>query len=135
MLRSCWKLAITGVLSACALAPQAQTASDTPLGHWTGESLCMVQPSACHDESVVYDISSSAQKKGVLVWKADKIVNGEQQNMGTLECTYASSTHVVTCDMPDKGTWKLQVSGDEMKGTLTLTDGTLFRKVDVKRGR
>lgn len=95
----------------------------------------MVQPSACHDESVVYDISSSAQKKGVLVWKADKIVNGEQQNMGTLECTYASSTHVVTCDMPDKGTWKLQVSGDEMKGTLTLTDGTLFRKVDVKRGR
>ena len=111
----------------------AQKDSSGVVGKWKGESLCTVKPSACHDEVVVYDISAPPEKKGALVWKADKIVNGEQQNMGTLDCTYAAASRTMTCDMPGKGVWSLTVEGDAMTGTLRLSDGTLFRKVSVKR--
>ncbi len=112
----------------------AQNTNSSPVGKWRGESLCTVKPSACHDETVVYEITApDANKKDLLVWKADKIVNGEQQNMGTLDCTYASDTHTVTCDMPGKGVWSLTINGYTMTGTLKLSDGTLFRKVTAKR--
>lgn len=111
----------------------AQKTNAIALGKWKGESLCTVKPSACHDETVVYEITAPAGTKDKLVWKADKIVNGKQENMGTLDCTFAYDTHVMTCDMPGKGVWSLTVQGDVMTGTLKLSDGTLFRKVTVKR--
>jgi hypothetical protein len=103
------------------------------VGKWKGESICTVMPSACHDEVVVYEISAPAEKKGTLVWKADKIVNGRQENMGTLDCTYAAESRTLTCDMPGRGVWSLTVHGDAMTGTLKLSDGTLFRKITVRR--
>src|SRR5690242_4946094 len=78
----------------------AQKENAAVLGQWKGESLCTVKPSACHDEVVVYEITATAEKKGTLIWKADKIVNGEQQNMGTLDCTYDPGSKMMTCDMP-----------------------------------
>ena len=121
------------VLGLAALAA-GQTNSASPLGKWKGESLCTVKPSACHDETVVYEITAPASnRKDVLVWKADKIVNGEQQNMGSLVCTYAAGKNTFSCDIPNRGKWEFQVNGDAMSGTLKLADGTLFRKVSVKR--
>src|SRR3954463_5699095 len=93
---------------------QAQKDNGGVVGKWKGESLCTVKPSACHDEVVVYEISASAEKKGALVWKADKIVNGEQENMGTMDCTYAAESRTMTCDMPGRGVWSLTVKGDAM---------------------
>jgi hypothetical protein len=122
-------LIIGGMMICAALFAAAQKSNAPVLGTWKGESLCTVKPSACHDETVVYEISPG--KNGGVVWKADKIVNGEQQNMGSLDCTFAAS--VLTCDMPGKGVWSLTVRGDTMTGTLKLSDGTLFRKVSVKR--
>jgi hypothetical protein len=109
----------------------AQKTNATVLGTWKGESLCTVKPSACHDEVVVYEITTVAGSKDHISWKADKIVDGKQVNMGTLECTYESNT--VTCDMPGRGVWSLTVDGDVMTGTLKLSDGTLFRRVSAKR--
>jgi hypothetical protein len=109
----------------------AQKTNASVLGTWKGESLCTVKPSACHDEIVVYEITATAGSKDHVVWKADKIVKGQRENMGTLDCTTASQT--VTCDMPGRGVWSLTVDGDNMTGTLKLSDGTLFRKVSAKR--
>lgn len=117
------------LLGATLLAAGQQKSNAPVLGTWKGESLCTVKPSACHDESVVYEITPG--KNGGVVWKADKIVNGQQENMGTLDCTFAAS--VLTCDISGKGVWSLTVRGDAMTGTLKLSDGTLFRKVSVKR--
>ena len=124
-----------GLLLASATISAAQTSQETPIGRWKGESLCTVKPSPCHDETVVYEFAASPEKQDALVWKADKIVNGEQQNMGTLDCSFSTSTRTVTCDMPGKGVWKLTVQGNSMAGTLKLADGTLFRTVSVKRMR
>lgn len=64
--------------------------------------------------------------------KADKIVNGKPEYMGALDCSYAGATHVLTCAM-EKGTWKYTVEADKMTGTLHLTDGTLYRRVNVRK--
>ncbi len=111
----------------------AQKTNAIMLGKWKGESLCTVKPSACHDETVVYEITAPAGPKDHLVWKADKIVDGKQVNMGSLDCKYASESHTMTCDLPGRGVWSLTVDGDVMTGTLKLSDGTVFRKVSAKR--
>jgi hypothetical protein len=111
----------------------AQMTNATLLGKWKGESLCTVKPSACHDETVVYEITAVAGSKDRLVWNADKIVDGKPVNMGSLECTYQSRT--VTCDIPGRGVWSFTLDGDLMTGTLKLSDGTLFRKVSAKRAK
>ncbi len=99
-------------------------------GTWKGESVCMVRPSACHDETVIYDITEA---QGKLQWKASKIVDGEEQWMGTLECDYQPSKQLAVCEIPKGGQWRLHAEGDSMTGTLNLPDGTLYRKVTVKR--
>lgn len=107
----------------------AQTASSAGvLGTWEGESICTVRPSACHDEHVIYQITQDEQKK--ISVSADKVVNGERQNMGVLECTYDGKA--LTCPFP-KGVWSFSVTGSKMNGGLKLADGTLFRKVDVEK--
>jgi hypothetical protein len=111
----------------------AQKTNAIVLGKWKGESLCTVKPSACHDETVVYEITAPGGPKDHLVWKADKIVDGKQVNMGSLDCKYAYESHTITCDMPGRGVWSLTVDGDVMTGTLKLSDGTVFRKVSAKR--
>lgn len=127
------KITIAGLILASAMIAQEAPRDETAIGRWEGSSLCTVKPSPCHDENVVYDISGSAEHKGMLVWKADKIVNGVQENMGTLDCRYSKQT--LTCELPNKAVWELTVRGDSMTGTLKLADGSLFRKVSVKRVR
>ncbi|WP_263417469.1 hypothetical protein [Terriglobus albidus] len=98
------------------------------LGEWSGKSTCVVRPSACHDEDVIYQIKEIAP--GKLSWKADKIVSGKRETMGVLDCSYGDKTLV--CHF-EKGTWTFHVDGARMTGTLRLVDGRLFRTVDVKR--
>lgn len=131
MIRPVLLCAIT--LLAAADTATAQKTNAAVLGKWKGESLCTVKPSACHDETVVYEFTAPAGPKDHLVWKADKIVDGKQVNMGSLDCTYASESRTITCDMPGRGVWSLTVEGDVMTGTLKLSDGRVFRKVSVKR--
>ena len=127
------RFAMVGVVVMASLQTLSAQKETGAIGKWKGESLCTVKPSACHDEVVVYEITAVAGKPGALLWKADKIVNGEQQNMGTLDCSYSADSRTMTCDIPGRAVWSLTVSGDVMTGTLKRSDGTLFRKVSVKR--
>ena len=102
-------------------------------GEWRGESLCLVKPSPCHDEVVVYHVTK-AGKAGMLAMQADKIVNGEAQDMGTLDCEYDFGKHTLTCTIP-RGVFRFTVSGDKMEGTLTTSDNVLFRRISVKKAR
>ena len=121
-------LSFSAVLCFCMLAsPQGDPAADV-LGTWEGESKCTVQPSACHDEHVIYEVTRGADKK--LSMSADKVVNGERQNMGDLSCVYSRPT--LRCDMPN-GTWSFDAKEGKLTGTLTLPDGKLFRRVNASR--
>lgn len=113
----------------------AQTSSATPgpIGVWRGTSLCLVRPSACKDEVVVYRIARMKQADSVLL-DARKIVNGQEEEMGVLPCRVASTGAQLTCSMP-RGTWNFTIRGDSLIGDLRLSDGTKFRDVRTARSR
>src|SRR5262249_2077236 len=100
-------------------------------GDWTGESICMVHPSPCHDEHVVYHISEP-DSTGRLKIDADKIVDGRPEDMGTLDCVFDKDRSMIACRMP-QGLWEFTVTGNDMKSTLKSPDGILYRRISVKK--
>ncbi len=106
-------------------------AAASPAGTWTGTSLCTVKPSPCHDEQVIYHITAP-DPNGKLSIQADKLVNGKPDNMGTLECMFDKAGAKITCSF-NGSVWSFTIAGDTMTGTLTRADGTLYRKISLKR--
>ena len=101
-------------------------------GVWKGTSLCQVKNSPCHDEIVVYHISKNSNGKSYEM-NANKIVNGKEENMGTLSFTYDDKQEVfVSVDSVYAARWEFKIKGNTMKGML-MYKGDLYRVVDVKR--
>jgi hypothetical protein len=117
-----------------ALVPAASSA-DAVIGTWEGESKCTVPDSPCRDEHVIYTVMP-AQSGGGLTMQADKVVNGERQNMGTLPCQYDAAGKRLTCvtEFAKTGDWVFTISGNTMTGTLTLrNEHQLYRRIQVER--
>jgi hypothetical protein len=64
--------------------------------------------------------------------KLDKMVNGKPVTMGTMECSYGAANQSLTCEFP-RGVMRFTISGNKMEGTMTLSDGTLWRKLSLKK--
>ena len=111
-------------------APQ-QPAAMTPVGIWRGTSVCLVRPSACNDEIVVYRITHTKAADSLML-DARKIVRGEEQEMGVLGCRPVSPKGQLTCTMP-RGVWHFNVRNDSLTGELRLLDNTRFREVRAVR--
>jgi hypothetical protein len=111
-----------------------QTASDDSafLGDWRGESICVVRESACHDEDSLYHVTKLAEKPGWVSMRLDKIVDGKPVTMGVMDCSYNAAKHSLECEFP-RGVMRFSVSDDKMEGTMTLPDGTLWRKITLKK--
>ena len=117
------------VLGGTALAKPAAS----PIGSWRGTSLCTVKPSACHDEAVVYHVTAGTDPDSFM-FDAAKLVDGREEDMGTIACHLDRGHHAVVCPIP-KGTFTFVLDGDRMRGTLDLPDGTRFRRIFVERVR
>jgi hypothetical protein len=106
------------------------------VGTWEGESKCAVADSPCHDEHVIYEIARNDKTGGEKI-DAYKVVNGEKQFMGSLECRYNAVKKSLNCsggNSRKKADWEYFVSGDTMTGTLVTGDEkTLYRKISLKR--
>lgn len=102
-----------------------------PLGIWRGTSLCLVRPSPCHDESVVYRITPMKAADSVSI-DARKIVRGEEEEMGVLDCHFVPRGGDLTCVLP-QGVWHFIVRNDSLTGELRLRDKTRFRDVRTVR--
>lgn len=101
-------------------------------GVWKGTSLCQVKNSPCHDEIVVYHISKDSSGKGYDMI-ANKIVNGMEDYMGTINFTYDDKQKIyISIDATRNAKWEFKISGNEMKGTL-MYKGDLYRIVEVKK--
>lgn len=132
------RIQLTGVAAAILLAggaiaqsSQPQPTALTAVGTWRGTSVCLVRPSACHDEIVVYRIAYAKAPDSVTM-DARKIVNGEEQEMGILTCGFKSPT--LTCAMR-QGTWQFRIRNDSLVGELQLPNKTKFRDVRTIRAR
>ena len=110
-------------------------ASDESLlaGDWRGDSICVVRESACHDEDSLYHFAKVAGKPGVYSLKADKIVDGQAVTMGTSDCSYEAKAQTLECPIPGRAILRFTWEGTEMRGTMTLTDKTLWRKLALKK--
>lgn len=126
-------IALASVLArpATAQSPANPTAPVTPVGTWRGTSACLVRPSACNDETVVYRITPMKATDSLSV-DALKIGRGEEQDMGVLGCRLARSSGQVTCTIP-QGVWQFRVRNDSLTGELRLPDNTRFREVRAAR--
>jgi hypothetical protein len=101
---------------------------DCFIGEWHGDSTCVAKNTACRDETVVYRIA--AGKSGYASVSADKIVNGEAVNMGTLEFRHDHDSLI--CEYA-QGVWRLKMDHGKIQGTLTRSDGTVFRLVELRK--
>ena len=110
---------------------QATTAAPSAVGVWRGTSLCLVRPSPCHDEVVVYRITR-LKANDSLSLDARKIVNAREEEMGVLACALGARGRSIICTMRN-GVWHFTVHGDSLVGELRLPDSTKFRDVRTAR--
>ena len=115
----------------------ARDAGSDLVGNWIGESICVGNRPACHDEQVIYRITKAPDASGNVTITADKIVNGKPELMGVLDFKYDSEKRTLVCDFTrgdTHGLWEFTVNGNTMEGTLmVLPDKTLVRRVKVKK--
>ena len=95
--------------------------------------MCLVHPSSCHDETVVYRISRMKASDSLAV-DARKVANGQETEMGVLTCRADGQGTQLTCTIP-QGIWRLTFRGDSLVGELRLPDSTKFRDVRAVRSR
>lgn len=108
-------------------------ADDSALtGDWRGNSTCVVRESACQDEKALYHIKKLGDQPNRFSLQADKIVNEKPVTMGTSECNYQSEKRALTCTLP-RGALHLTWQGSTLEGTMSLTDGTLWRNITLRR--
>ena len=116
------------------LFAQAGKASPDPalVGDWRGESICVVHPSACHDEIALYRVKAGEGSPRGYTLDAYKIVEGKPEFMGDMECSYATEKRALTCSTP-KLVVHLVLDGKSLNGTMNLSDGTLWRNITLQR--
>ena len=105
-------------------------------GSWEGESICTVPSSPCHDEHVIYEIKAANASDHQFTIDAYKIIRGEKEFMGTLQCRRGSADSLLSCTAgkPRVDNWEFVLSGDRMTGTLKVdAEKTLYRKIHLKR--
>jgi hypothetical protein len=119
------------VLLGAAVLPAQQP---SPVGIWRGTSKCLVRPSPCNDEIVVYRITSAGPADSVSI-DARKIVNGQEEEMGVIGCRFATVGATLTCAMRNGGAWRFTIRGDSLVGELRKPDNTKFRDVRTARAQ
>jgi hypothetical protein len=107
---------------------QYSHAQSGPTGVWRGSSLCQVKNSPCHDEVVVYHISKG--KDSTYEIQMNKIVNGIEEEMGVLPCSYDSSHTLRSTAF--NGIWVFQLKEGKLEGTLMFR-GQLYRIISLSR--
>ena len=117
--------------TAIAQSPVQPPALTSPVGTWRGASVCLVRPSACNDESIVYRITPMKTADSLAV-DGRKIVRGEEQEMGVLGCRFVPLSGQLTCTIP-QGVWQFRVRNDSLTGELRLLDNTRSREVRAIR--
>lgn len=107
--------------------------SHAVVGTWRGQSVCVLKASACRDEDSVYRFSANPKSDDRVILSGNKIVNGKEVNMGTGDCGYHRDGNSLDCMLPGGNALHLEINGDSITGKMTLQDGTLWRKIDLKR--
>ena len=124
-------LSLAGTSTPAAIVAAPGSDAKAVLGDWHGTSLCLVKPSACHDEEALYHVKVSSDQS-ILSLQADKIVDGQPVTMGTSDCSYDLAKKLLHCDL-GKGYVELTLAGDRLEGAMFLQDKTRWREIKLTR--
>jgi hypothetical protein len=128
----CCIVLLAAIVSSSFSAQDSKRLEPNPLGDWRGSSVCQVRESSCRDEESLYHITPVAEKPNWFSMRGDKIVDGKAVTMGTVECRYDPAKLDFTCDLP-RGVLRFSIHANRMEGTMTLPDGTLWRKINLTK--
>ena len=131
ILRCWWRPVCVSLL----LLPVA-LAQGTPqiAGTWRGNSVCVVATTACRDEVNVYRFSEIAGKANRFLCTGSKILDGKEIVMGSGEWTYISSQHLLQT-VTSNPRIRLTLDRANLDGALSLPDGTIYRRIHLKKSR
>ena len=123
------------IFSFLTLSPNASywsTVAQGPsfIGVWEGDSLCQIKDSPCHDEASVYYVSPGSEPN-TFQMKMNKIVEGKEETMGTVNCK-ASNAGSYVCRLNATSTWTWRLNKDSLDGDLQYR-GQLYRKIHLIR--
>jgi hypothetical protein len=108
-------------------------------GDWTGESICVGEIGACHDEQVVYHLSVDGTDATKVKIGADKIVDGKPDFMGDVLLKYDAAQNALTGYLESprgRGVWEFTVKGNMMWGTLSLLpEKRIVRQIRVTKNQ
>ena len=125
------------LLSALTLQSSAQTNKDLSTadslfsGVWKGSSICQIKNSPCHDENVVFYISK-ANKNNVVEVNGNKIVNGEEVEMGKIQFQYDPETKQITSISQPNAIWKFERKQNVIAGTL-YSNKALYKIINLTK--
>lgn len=122
------------ILLALIVAAPAQAGETAIDGIWKGTSTCQIKSSPCRDETVVYRARQTGPDSHRI--RMYKVAAGHEAFMSEVIGTYSSDTtfRAMSTDRHRRmATWTFAIAGDHMSGKLILSDGTLFRVIEVDR--
>jgi len=133
MKRHVFALMVAGLASGALATPTTSNGPTQQLeAEWHGRSLCVTtKRPACSDETVVYRIKRHAPGVEAFDIAAFKIVNGEQQFMGDIACSFEVSRQQLVCPQ-GPGAWQFRWDGRQLLGVLFDADGP-FRVIHVDK--
>lgn len=102
-------------------------------GVWKGTSVCQIKDSPCHDEVSVYYVTEDPEHE-IFHIKMNKVVNGAEQRMGTIDCKARAEIGSLDCRPNDFTMWTWQLDQDVLNGTLQYR-GHLYRKIRLTRAK
>jgi hypothetical protein len=121
-----WRLAAQNTGSNTA----SQDVRSRIVGVWRGRSVCVDKKSACHDEINVYRFSRLEGRPSEFSATASKVVDGKEIVMGSGEWKYDEKAKVVESEKP---LIRLAIEGRKMEGTLSLANGTAYRRIYLEK--
>lgn len=102
------------------------------IGTWKGTSICQIKSSPCHDEIAVYHVSKGG-KPNVYLMLMNKIVDGKEEEMGTLEYNFDSTKNILTHrDEKREVTWQFNITDKKMDGALVYKK-QLYRIIKLSK--
>jgi hypothetical protein len=115
---------------------QAQRSAATPMiaidGTWRGTSTCIAAGTDCRADEVVYRLTAVAGDTTAFDVQMAVITAAREAPMASLPCTLDRSHDALLCTAAH-ASWRFQVRHDSLIGGLAASDGTLTRRILLKR--
>jgi hypothetical protein len=109
---------------------EVEDVRSTIAGLWRGHSVCVDKNSPCRDEVNVYRFSKVAGSPNQFSVTASKVVDGKEIVMGSGSWKYDEKTKVLESEKPPL---RLTIDGKKMEGALSLSDGTVYRRIYLEK--